>query len=63
MDGLESAFPHGAPSLMECRSLLIHGPIVCEPGVVFRGDVIIHNHSENVVHIKAGTYSGKVTVQ
>ncbi len=63
VDGLEAAFPHGAPSLLECRSLLIHGPIVCEPGVVFRGDVIIHNHSENIVHIKAGTYSGKVTVQ
>lgn len=61
IDGLDAAFPHGAPSLRQCRSLLIHGPIVCEAGVVFKGDVAIRNHTSEPVRLQSGTYEGELT--
>lgn len=61
VDGLDAVFPHGAPSLRHCRSLLLHGPLVCEEGVVFKGDVVIHNHTAETVHLKSGTYEGQLT--
>ena len=62
IDGLDAAFPEGAPSLVGCDSLLIHGPIQCDADVVFRGHAVIHNHSGQLIRLKAGTYQGEMTI-
>jgi hypothetical protein len=61
---MEAAFPNGTPSLIECDHLKIKGPgrIVCDAGVVFRGDVTIRNpHANTVLHLKAGVYQGEMS--
>lgn len=62
IEGLDAAFPMGPPSLLRCDSLLMHGPIQCDSPVIFRGNTIIHNHSEQVMRLKAGTYEGELTI-
>jgi UTP--glucose-1-phosphate uridylyltransferase len=61
VDGLEKNFPH-TPSLLNCSSLLVHGPVVCGDGVVFKGDAVIHNHTTSPVKLKAGTHEGTMSV-
>ena len=61
VDGLEQNFPH-TPSLLRCRSLLVHGPVACEADVVFKGDVVIHNHTSSSVRLKAGVHEGQISV-
>ena len=61
VDGLEQNFPH-TPSLLHCRSLLVHGPVVCGDGVIFQGDAVIHNHTTAPVKIKAGTHEGQISI-
>ncbi len=61
VDGLEKNFPH-TPSLLHCRSLLVHGPVACEADVVFKGDVVIHNHTSSSVRLKAGVHEGQISV-
>jgi len=61
VDGLEKNFPH-TPSLIHCRSLLVHGPVECAEGVVFKGDAVIHNHTASPVKLKAGTHEGTMSV-
>jgi UDP-N-acetylglucosamine pyrophosphorylase len=61
VDGLEKAFPH-TPSLLNCRTLLVHGPIECAKGVVFEGDVVIHNHTQARVKLRAGVHTGTITI-
>jgi UDP-N-acetylglucosamine pyrophosphorylase len=61
VDGLEQNFPH-TPSLLHCRSLLVHGPVACEADVVFKGDVVIHNHTSSSVRLKAGVHEGQISV-
>jgi UDP-N-acetylglucosamine pyrophosphorylase len=61
VDGLEKNFPH-TPSLLHCRSLLVHGSVECGEGVVFKGDAIIHNHTSSPVKLKAGTHEGTMSV-
>lgn len=59
VDGLEQNFPH-TPSLINCRSLLVHGPVECGPDVTFQGDAIIHNHTTVPVKLAPGVYTGKI---
>lgn len=61
VDGLEANFPH-TPSLLHCRSLLVHGPVECGAGVVFKGDAVIHNHTHAPVKLKAGVHEGPISV-
>ncbi len=61
VDGLETGFAE-APSLLGCTSLLVHGPVICQKGVVFKGEVVLHNHSDHAVVLKAGVYEGKIGV-
>ena len=61
VDGLEKNFPH-TPSLLHCRSLLVHGPVECGAGVVFKGDAVIHNHTHAPVKLKAGVHEGPISV-
>lgn len=65
IDGLERLIPHGAPSLVGCESLIVEGPWVFDPGVVFVGEAIIANPDEAGIdprHLPAGTY-GETTTQ
>ena len=61
VDGLEQNFPH-TPSLLHCHSLLVHGPVECAKGVIFKGDTVIHNHTSAPVKIKAGVHEGQISV-
>ena len=47
----------GTPSLIECRSLTIHGPVLIEKGVVVRGDVTFENPGESPLVVKPGIYA------
>ena len=62
VDGLEKNFPH-TPGLLHCRSLLVHGPIECGEGVVFKGDAVIHNHTDSPIRLEAGTYEGSISLE
>ena len=53
VDGLEAL---GIPSLIDCRSLTIHGPVHFERGAIIKGDVIIENKSGSTNTVKAGAY-------
>ena len=57
VDQLEAALVHGVPSLKECRSLVIHGPVTFEPGTVLRGAIRITNPSSTPQAVPAGTYT------
>ena len=61
VDGLEKNFPH-TPSLLHCRSLLVHGPVECGAGVVFKGDAVIHNHTQAAVKLRAGVHEGPISI-
>jgi len=61
VDGLEQNFPH-TPSLLHCHSLLVHGPVECAEGAIFKGDTVIHNHTSAPVKIKAGVHEGQISV-
>ena len=61
VDGLEQNFPL-TPSLLHCHSLLVHGPVECGAGVVFKGDAVIHNHTGTAVKLKAGVHEGQISV-
>ena len=61
VDGLNVDFPE-VPSLLHCRSLLTHGPLNCGEGVTFRGDVIIHNHTESPLRLKKGVFEGQMSI-
>jgi UDP-N-acetylglucosamine pyrophosphorylase len=52
--------PLDTPSLIDCRSLTIKGPVRLEPGVVIRGDVLIENHTASEVVVKAGIYCDQI---
>lgn len=45
------------PSLIDCRSLTIRGPVRIEPGVVVRGDVTLENPGEFPLVVKPGVYA------
>jgi UTP--glucose-1-phosphate uridylyltransferase len=62
VDGLEKNFP-ATPSLLHCESLAVHGPIECGEGVVFKGQVVIHNHTQDVFKVPAGVHEGKISIE
>jgi UTP--glucose-1-phosphate uridylyltransferase len=51
IDDFLARFPHGAPSLLACTSLVVEGDIVFSKGVVLKGDVVIRNLTENQITI------------
>lgn len=53
VDSLETL---GVPSLIDCVSLTVKGPVHFESGVVLRGNVSIENTGTTVRHVKAGIY-------
>jgi UDP-N-acetylglucosamine pyrophosphorylase len=58
MGDFEVRFPHGAPSLKNCRSLTVKGDWTFEAGVVFEGDVELSSSVARI--LPAGVYSGPV---
>ncbi|NVL92787.1 MAG: UTP--glucose-1-phosphate uridylyltransferase [Desulfobacterales bacterium] len=55
IDQLRERFANNAPSLIDCRSLTIHGNVYFGKGVVIRGDVNIASHSSKKVSIPEET--------
>merc|ERR1719277_834423 len=56
VDAMEALIPHGAPSLVACRSLVVEGEVAFAKGVVFKGNVVVKNSSEGPKTLAAGTY-------
>ncbi len=52
---MQKRFPYGPPSLVQCRSLSIHGDVQFGRDVVLQGDVVIRNRSEQPYHIPDNT--------
>jgi len=48
-------FPHGAPSLIECKSLTIEGDILFGKDITLRGEVTLKNNSGSQVIIPDGS--------
>jgi UTP--glucose-1-phosphate uridylyltransferase len=46
----------GIPSLIDCTSLTVKGPIHFEPGVIIKGDVGFENNGGTSQNVKAGVY-------
>jgi UDP-N-acetylglucosamine pyrophosphorylase len=46
----------GVPSLIDCDSLAIKGPIHFEPGVIIKGDVAFEKTGGTTQNVKAGVY-------
>lgn len=59
IDDLEARFPHGAPSLVACRTLKIEGDIVFGHDVTLRGDVHLSNERATPRHISDGEIIGE----
>ncbi|RLT34779.1 MAG: UTP--glucose-1-phosphate uridylyltransferase [Chloroflexi bacterium] len=54
IDDLTARFPHGAPSLVQCRSLTVDGDVYFGEGVVVNGDVTVRNPSNSPLWIADG---------
>ncbi len=55
IDQLQERFPHGAPSLVECRRLTVRGDVRFGSGVVCRGDVTIEHAGSEPRIVADGT--------
>ncbi|MDG5814487.1 UTP--glucose-1-phosphate uridylyltransferase [Chitinispirillales bacterium ANBcel5] len=55
IDQLQSRFPNGAPSLLECESLTIKGDVTFGANIKVFGSVIIQNDSDRAIEIKDNT--------
>lgn len=55
VDDFERLFPHGPPSLIDCLSLQVRGPVRFEPGTLIEGEVTIVNSSNETKALPAGT--------
>jgi len=60
VDEMDALIPNGAPSLKECKSLRIEGPMEFAAGVVIKGDVTIKSTQKKTV--PEGTYKDQVIV-
>jgi len=59
VDQLDEAFPHGAPSLIKCKKLVVEGPVVFDKGVVIKGSVVIKNASGKALRLPKGVYEDR----
>ena len=60
-DQLEAMTAQGAPSLKDCRELVVRGPVQFHAGNVFRGTVKLTNRAAKARPLPAGTYADCVT--
>jgi len=54
-DLLENHFPHGVPSLLDCKNLTIKGDVLFEKNITIQGSVTIQNSSTKQVVLSADT--------
>ncbi len=54
-DLLENHFPHGVPSLLDCKNLTIKGDVLFEKNITIQGSVTIQNSSTKQVVVSADT--------
>ncbi|MEZ5405651.1 MAG: UTP--glucose-1-phosphate uridylyltransferase [Verrucomicrobiia bacterium] len=59
IDHFDAYFSSGVPSLRQCQSLTLHGPIRFEPGVCFEGNVTVANPTTQPKRLKSGHYSNQ----
>ena len=59
IDQLKERFPHGAPSLMDCKSFKIVGDVYFGKDIAVNGTVTIFNHSAKKVTIPDGIVINK----
>ena len=59
IDQLQERFPHGVPSLVDCKSLKVEGNICFERGIMIKGDVTITNPLSKRVSIPEGAVIDK----
>ena len=63
IDGFESRFPHGVPSLLGCRCLTVRGDVTFEAGVSIEGDVYLSNAGTRPAVIPKGSFlSGNIAL-
>jgi UDP-N-acetylglucosamine pyrophosphorylase len=62
VDQLDAALVAGAPSLKNCRSLAVSGPVAFCAGAAFEGDVAIENPSPERKPLPPGHYTGLIRV-
>jgi UTP--glucose-1-phosphate uridylyltransferase len=59
IDQLQERFPHGVPSLVDCKSLKVEGNVYFGKGIMIKGDVIITNPLSKRVSIPEGAIIDK----
>lgn len=59
IDQLQERFPHGVPSLVDCKSLKVEGNVYFGRGIMIKGDVTITNPLSKRVSIPEGTLIDK----
>jgi UTP--glucose-1-phosphate uridylyltransferase len=57
IDDFERLFPEGPPSLVDCGTLQVRGPVEFTAGTRIEGDVKINNHSPSLKLLPASTYA------
>lgn len=60
VDQVESAIQAGVPSMADCDSLTVHGPVLFEAGNKFCGSVTINSASEAPIRLPAGSYKDEI---
>ncbi len=55
IDGMQARFAQGAPSLLNCRRLIVEGDVCFGRDVVIEGDVTIANGGSTPFHVEDGT--------
>jgi UDP-N-acetylglucosamine pyrophosphorylase len=59
MDNFDRALGRAVPSLRDCKSLAVSGPVIFEPGVVIRGEVRVANVGAEPRTLRAGVYENR----
>jgi len=62
VDAMDAMIPSGPPSLIDCKKLVIEGPIVFSPGVTIVGEVTIKNASSEKKAVAPGVYADTTLV-
>ena len=57
VDGLDSRFPGGPPSMFDCHRLEIVGDIRFDPGVTLQGTIRLENKTDQQIQLPAGVYA------
>ncbi|CAJ1400147.1 unnamed protein product [Effrenium voratum] len=58
-DAMEKLIPNGPPSLINCKKLVVEGPVTFAKGVVFKGTVTVKNGTGSEKELAAGVYEDK----